>query len=121
MASALYKNGDADGALAAYGRAQHADPTLYEGWYNAAQVYIGRKDYENAEAALAKACDVGPARAPAWFKRAEIAAARGANDAALEYLTKAVAADAACKEQARASSAFIKLAGDERFRRLIGE
>lgn len=78
-------------ALAALSKSADLNPTNYELYYNAAQIYLIQEDIDNSLTMLVKVLEINPRHIPSLLMAGEINKELGKNDVYLSYLKAAKA------------------------------
>jgi len=120
LASCYSFQGRYDEAVRCHEAAVDADPSDAQRWHNLASDLLNLGDLERAEKAMKEAIKLDGKRGFSHYGLARIFARRGEHDEALSILKRAVELQPELKENLSDQPDFAALAGDNRFKELLG-
>jgi tetratricopeptide (TPR) repeat protein len=120
LASCYSFQGRYDEAVRCHEAAVEADPSDAQRWHNLASDLLNLGDLERAEKAMKEAIKLDGKSGYSHYGLARIFARKGEHDEALSILKKAVELQPGLKENMSDQPDFAALAGDNRFKELLG-
>jgi tetratricopeptide (TPR) repeat protein len=92
---------------------------LAEVWNHKGENHLTRREFERAKHAFAKAVEINPGFALAWYNLSKAHSHKGEKEQVMTKLRRAIKLDPGYKEKARTENLFKKLRGEKEFDRLI--
>ena len=120
LASCYSFQGKYDEAVKCHETAVEANPSDAQRWHNLASDLLNLGDLERAEKAMKEAIKLDGKRGFSHYGLARIVVRRGDNDGGIMSLKKAVELQPELRDNVRDQPDFAHLAGDNRFKELLG-
>jgi tetratricopeptide (TPR) repeat protein len=92
---------------------------LADVWNDKGLELLGRREYESAQHAFAKAVAIKPEFTVAWYNMARVHCHKGKKEEAIGSLKRAIKLDPDLKAKIKAESLFRRLRGEKEFEKLF--